>query len=94
MLTSITRFVRGLTIREKLGLVAVAFAVPILVLLYLLVAEQGIAIQFARNERQGVEHLAPLRKLLGHLQEHRDLATATLVGDTASRGRQKLFLGL
>lgn len=73
-----TGLVRGLTIGRKLSLIAIALGIPIAVLLYLLLSEQSVAIEFARNERDGVQVLKPIRALVADLQEHRALAAASL----------------
>lgn len=70
----------NLRIRHKAVLIAVAFSLPIVVLLYLLVNEQNKTIDFAARERQGLEYLKPASKLLADVLLHRDLAAAALSG--------------
>jgi twitching motility protein PilJ len=81
MSTTRVRFVRDLSVGAKLGLIGVAFGIPILVLLYLLVAEQNVAIGLAQNERRGLEMVAPLRAALTQLQAYREANVAVLAGD-------------
>jgi twitching motility protein PilJ len=73
----------NLRIWHKAVLIAVAFSLPIVVLLYLLVNEQSKTIDFAEEERKGLEYLKPTSKLLSDLLLHRDLAAAHLGGDAA-----------
>jgi twitching motility protein PilJ len=83
MSTNRVRLVRDLSVGAKLGLIGAAFGIPILVLLYLLVAEQNVAIALARNERRGLEMVAPLRAVLAQMQAHRNANVATLAHDQA-----------
>lgn len=76
---------KNLRIWHKAVLIAVAFSLPIVVLLYLLVNEQNKTIDFAQDERKGLEYLKPTSKLLTDLLHHRDLAAAALSGDAASK---------
>jgi HAMP domain-containing protein len=46
------------------------FSVPVAVLLFLLIKEQNIAIDFGQNERRGVEYIKPVRHLLHDIQKH------------------------
>src|SRR5262245_17928022 len=78
---------KNLRVWHKAELIAIAFSVPIVVLLYLLVNEQGIAIEFAVNERRGLEYLAPTDKLVVELQQHRDFMAAALGGDASFKDR-------
>ena len=50
---------RNLKIGRKLVLLEIVFSVPVAVLLFLLVKEQNIAIDFGQNERRGVEYIKP-----------------------------------
>ena len=65
--------IRNLRIWQKLALIGIAFSLPILVLLYLLVAEKSIAIDFARKEMDGDRYLRSLRTLLELLPEYERL---------------------
>jgi twitching motility protein PilJ len=81
MSTKRVRLVRDLSVGAKLGVIGIAFGIPILVLLYLLVAEQNVAIELARNERRGLEMVAPLRTVLAQLQAYREANVAALAHD-------------
>ena len=61
---------RNLNIGGKLVLLGLVFSLPIAVLLFLLVKEQNIAIDFGQNERRGVEYINPVRHLLHDIQKH------------------------
>jgi HAMP domain-containing protein len=61
---------RNLKIARKLILLGIVFSTPVAVLLFLLVKEQNIAIDFGENERRGVEYIKPVRHLLQDIQKH------------------------
>jgi methyl-accepting chemotaxis protein len=61
---------RNLNIGGKLVLLGLVFSLPIAVLLFLLLKEQNIAIDFGQNERRGVEYINPVRHLLHDIQKH------------------------
>jgi uncharacterized membrane protein len=61
---------RNLKIGRKLVLLGIVFSVPVVVLLFLLVKEQNIAIDFGQNERRGVEYIKPIRQMLHDIQKH------------------------
>jgi len=61
---------RNLKIGSKLILLGLVFSVPVAVLLFLLIKEQNIAIDFGENERRGVEYINPVRHLLHDIQKH------------------------
>jgi HAMP domain-containing protein len=61
---------RNLKIGRKLILLGIVFSVPVAVLLFLLVKEQNIAIDFGQKERIGVEYIKPVRHLLQDIQKH------------------------
>ncbi|MBA3712711.1 MAG: HAMP domain-containing protein [Pyrinomonadaceae bacterium] len=78
--------IRNLKIWQKLALLAFAFSIPIAVLLYLLVAEKNIAINFAEKEKMGTVYHRPLRKLLEAVPQHaRAAAGSEGASDSASR---------
>lgn len=74
---------KRLKIWQKFTLIAVAFSIPIVVLTYFLIVEQGKQIAFSAAELDGTEYLRPLRKLIVDVSAHRDLANAVLVGDAS-----------
>jgi methyl-accepting chemotaxis protein len=61
---------RNLKIGRKLILLGIVFSVPVAVLLFLLIKEQNIAIDFGENERRGVQYINPVRHLLYDIQKH------------------------
>lgn len=61
---------RNLKIGRKLILLGIVFSVPVAVLLFLIIKEQNIAIDFGENERRGVEYINPVRHLLHDIQKH------------------------
>jgi hypothetical protein len=61
---------RNLKIGRKLVLLGIVFSVPVAVLLFLLVKEQNIAIDFGQQGRNGVEYIKPVRQLLHDMQKH------------------------
>lgn len=62
-----------LNIATKLAVVTIALIFPIITLLYLLVSEKNIAINFGTKEYYGDQYLKPLRKVLEQLPYHRVL---------------------
>ena len=61
---------RNLKIGSKLVLLGLIFSVPVAVLLFLLIKEQNIAIEFGQKERIGVEYIKPIRHLIQDIQKH------------------------
>lgn len=61
---------QNLKIGSKLVLLGLVFSLPVAALLFLLVKEQNIAIDFGQNERRGVEYINPVRHLLHDIQKH------------------------
>ncbi len=70
-----------LSIRQRLAVLTVAFLIPVLALLYFLVREQSLAIDFARKEIAGIEYLRVMRPLLADLLAQRDFRMAVRAGD-------------
>ena len=70
-----------LTIRQRLAVLTLAFLIPVFALLYFLVREQSLAINFARKELAGIEYLRAMRPLLSDLLAQRDLRVALRAGD-------------
>jgi HAMP domain-containing protein len=61
---------RNLKVARKLVLLGIVFSIPVAVLLFLLIKEQNIAIEFGTQERKGVEYINPVRHLLHDVQKH------------------------
>jgi len=77
---------RNLTVARKLILLGIMFSLPVAVLLFLLVKEQNIAIEFGSQERKGVEYITPVRHLLHDIQKHQ---VAFLNGSTDASALEK-----
>ena len=69
-----------LAIWQRLFVLSLAFMIPVLALLYFLVGEQSLAIDFARKELAGVEYFRAARPLLASLLADRDLRIAVSTG--------------
>lgn len=78
---------RNLKIGRKLVLLGIVFSVPVAVLLFLLIKEQNIAIDFGENERRGVEYIKPVRQLVHDIQKHQ-VAFLTGSAETAALEKQ------
>jgi methyl-accepting chemotaxis protein len=77
------RLLRALRYPYKLGLVSLLFVVPLVGLVVLLAQETQAQIRITQAERDGVEYLQPLRRLLEHMQQHRGMSSAYLAGDAS-----------
>jgi methyl-accepting chemotaxis protein len=77
---------RNLTVARKLILLGIVFSLPVAVLLFFLVKEQNIAIEFGSQERKGVEYINPVRHLLHDIQKHQ---VAFLIGSTDASALEK-----
>ena len=79
---------KHLKVWQKLALMGLVFMLPFALVTYRLIANtNSLNIQPAQKELQGTEYIAPLRTLLGDLQEHRSLRQGSLSGDAAMRER-------
>lgn len=78
---------KNLKVWHKLALVAAVFVFPLGLLIFQLINEQNIAIEFARSERRGIEGVRPVSRLLGALLQHREDVALALVGDAAANAR-------
>ncbi|MFH0733316.1 MAG: methyl-accepting chemotaxis protein [bacterium] len=58
------KFLINAKVSTKLTIIAVAFIIPILILLQALVSQQNISIDFAQKEIYGDSYLRPLKKML------------------------------
>ena len=67
------------------------FVLPFAVVVYQLISEINVGIDFAQKERLGIKYNYPLKKLLEDLIEHRRLATARLGSNTSLK--KQLALG-
>jgi signal transduction histidine kinase len=73
---------RNLKNWQRLLLLSGAFILPVVALLYFLVREQGLAIDFGQKELVGVQYLRAIRPLLADLLDERDFRAAVQAGDT------------
>ena len=60
----------NLNVARKLVLLGIVFSLPVVLLLYCLVKEQNIAIEFGQQELKGGEYIKPVRQLLHDIQKH------------------------
>jgi twitching motility protein PilJ len=80
-------FLANLTMGRKLLLMLAVMGVPLAFLLVLLIQARDAQIDAARNEIDGVEHIAAMRGLLEAIPQHRSLTYAAINGDASQRGR-------
>ena len=73
--------VRNSTLATKLATLVVIFCLPIFALVFLLVQEKNVAIEFAEQELRGAEYVSPVRSLLAHIAQHRGMTNGLLSGD-------------
>ncbi|HVT04338.1 MAG TPA: methyl-accepting chemotaxis protein [Thermoanaerobaculia bacterium] len=78
--------IRNLKIGMKLGLIGLAFSIPIAILLFLVIRGLNKDIRFARKEKIGNQYQRPLEKLFRDVVSHRLLAQQASLGDTAAQG--------
>lgn len=71
---------RNWKIWQRFALVAVAFTIPLGVMLYLMARSQGYQIRFARQELKGTAFERPFKQLFTHLVLHRDLSVMVRAG--------------
>ncbi len=76
-----TALMNQLSCSKKMLLISIAFIIPLVITLFLLISQQMIAIKFAKNEQLGVEYIVPLRLLIQHLPEHRGMTNVYLSGN-------------
>ena len=55
---------------KKMLLISIAFIIPLVITMSLLVSEQLGTIKFSQNEQLGVEYIVPIRQLIQHFPEH------------------------
>ena len=75
------RVMRTLTMPVKATLVLSAFLVPLLMLAWFYWANAGSQIEFAEQERRGVEWLGAWTPALAAAHEHRSLTVRAAAGD-------------
>jgi signal transduction histidine kinase/DNA-binding response OmpR family regulator len=70
---------------QKFVLISVLFALPLVLVMYLLISEINDRIEFTQKEIQGDTYLRPLRKLYEHVAQSRILAHDYASGQVAGR---------
>jgi twitching motility protein PilJ len=83
------RLKKALRIPLKLGLIVALLLVPLGLLIYDFSVASSTDIRFAEKEILGVQYLAPVRRLLQHAAQHRDLAVLVLAGDASQEAARK-----
>ncbi len=67
----------------KFGLVSLVFAIPMVIMAYLLLSNVAEEVDFLEHEHKGVEYIISLRQLVEHVPQHRGMANAYLNGGTS-----------
>jgi hypothetical protein len=70
---------------QKFVLISVLFALPLVLVMYLLISEINDRIEFTQKEIQGDTYLRPLRTLYEHVAQSRILAHDYASGQVAAR---------
>ena len=79
---------RNLKVWQKLALMGVIFLIPFAVVTMKMVsAIDTLGVEFAAQELRGLEFTGPALTLVKDLQQHRDVASIVLNGDSGYRGR-------
>ena len=81
-------FLSSLKIWQKLVLIALAFTVPLLAVVGLLVVQENRSLTTAAHERLGVDYISALDKVLEGVPQHRGLTNALLNGNESVRERR------
>lgn len=76
------KIIRNIKISWKLRLTALGFLLPLVILLYLLISEKNIAIDFAEKELKGTVYLQPLSELYRYMWQ---LDREAIYGKTNSK---------
>jgi twitching motility protein PilJ len=66
----------SLKVGQKLSLIALAVAIPVVVLSFILITEQSKVIDFSAKELRGTEYLRPVAAMLGHVAEESGASAA------------------
>jgi methyl-accepting chemotaxis protein WspA len=79
---------RNLKVWQKLAMMGVIFLIPFaLVTMKMVSAIDTLGVDFAAQELRGLEFTGPTLTLVKNLQQHRDVTSLVLSGDTSYRGR-------
>ena len=76
-----------MTFPKKMALIAVFFAVPLVLSLIFLVRSNNQWIDFSSRELDGIRYLKPATRLIFAMQQHRGMASALLNGDASFQGK-------
>jgi PAS domain S-box-containing protein len=76
-----------ISIGNKIRLVSLAFILPVIALLTLLIMEKNKAINFAEAEITGVEYIKPIRQLISDVAIHRGMTNTLLNGNETFRNK-------
>lgn len=79
----------NLKIWQRFALVALAFLVPVGLLLNVAIQSQNYQVAFADQELKGTTFERPFKKLFAHLLEHRDLSASRQVSSALSALTEK-----
>ena len=80
-----TALLERLPIARRLTLISLAYMLPIIVLVYLVVRGINQDIRFSELEKLGNAYQRPLARLLQHVPQHQRAARRLLAGDASSR---------
>ncbi len=83
----VTALMNQFSCGNKMLIISVAFIVPLLITLYMLLSEQLAVINFVEKEQRGLEYIIPLRELVQHLPEHRGMTNRYLSGDSGVKAK-------
>src|SRR6187549_2512228 len=79
---------RNLKVWQKLALMGVIFLIPFAVVTMKMVsAVDTLGVEFAAQQLRGLDYTEPALTLVKDLQQHRDVASIVLNGDSGYRGR-------
>lgn len=76
-----------LTYSRKLILIGLLFTIPMVVMMYMLIAEMNKEIDFAEKEQIGVKYVKSVKGFLADVQKHRGMANTFLMGDESFKER-------
>ena len=79
--------VRELKLWQKLSLIVLVMAVPIVVMVILFVRALNVQVSSSADEISGVEFTTPVVNFHNHVAQHRDLMAAVMAGDSSQRNR-------
>ncbi len=81
------KLLNNLKYLQKFLLIGIIFVIPLAVVMYLLISEINLKINFAQKERMGIGYIMPLEKLLQHSLHCRTMAAMYANGDAYFKER-------